>query len=192
MSRIGSHKWMWLNGISMKILCEHFSLSFRALSSYNMRKDDGLPTFSQLFLFLFLLFLYVHFFQSFRLSNLTRKNVLYMLFCDVRVFVSARETKCPPRYIVFLQQSKFLWFLQPLLLDTHHLPHTKIKVKSQKIVQIHTLWNIKLTQNYVRAMDEQIQIVVCCDTKQRQRQQQRHSATSRWYRQLSWFWFANG
>lgn len=71
-----------LNGISMKFLCEIFALCSSSISSSsNIKKDDGLPTFSQLFLclFLFLLvyFLYMIFFSlvsSICLSNLARRN----------------------------------------------------------------------------------------------------------------------
>lgn len=58
-----------LNGISMKFLCEIFALCSPSISSSsNIKKDDGLPTFSQLFLCLFLFlsvyFLYMIFFHS--------------------------------------------------------------------------------------------------------------------------------
>lgn len=45
----------------------------------------------------------------------------------------AREIKSA----AFLQLSKSLRILQPLL-DTHHLPHAEINVKSPQIVHMHT------------------------------------------------------
>lgn len=52
----------------------------------------------------------------------------------MRVYVSARAKS---KVLLFLQLSKSLRILQPLL-DTHHLPHAEINVKSPQIVHMHT------------------------------------------------------